>query len=125
MKFDGANHVGGRPPGAKNKLQRDFLEALAKDFADHGEAAIKIVRIEQPDVYLKVVASLMPKELEVEHSQLGDMSDDEVNALLEYVQIERAKLIEHKPRMIEAPGKAPAIADKKRPKAYRRATAVG
>jgi hypothetical protein len=98
----GGIHKGGRPVGAKNKLQRDFLEALARDFAEHGEGVIRIVRAEEPVKYFQIVASLMPRELAVEHNQLGDLSDDEVNALLEYVREQRAKLIEHKPepRMI-------------------------
>jgi hypothetical protein len=104
----GGIHKGGRPVGAKNRLQRDFLEALAADFAEHGAGVIRVVRVEEPARYFQIVASLMPKELAVEHSQLGDLSDEDVNALLEHVQIERAKLIEHKP--------APAIADKKRPR---------
>jgi hypothetical protein len=109
MKFDGVNHVGGRPRGARNRLASEFLEALLKDFKDGGAAAIKIARIEDPLRYIAIVASLMPRELAVEHSQFGDLSDDEVNALLEYVQIERAKLIEAKPE--------PRMISKKRQKA--------
>jgi hypothetical protein len=108
---DGAGgiHKGGRPVGAKNRLQRDFLEALAADFAEHGEGVIRVVRTEEPARYFQIVASLMPKELAVEHSQLGDLSDDEVNALLEYVREQRAKLIEAKPE--------PRMISKRRPKA--------
>jgi hypothetical protein len=109
----GGIHKGGRPVGAKNKLQRDFLEALAKDFAEHGEGVIRIVRAEEPVKYFQIVASLMPRELAVEHNQLGDLSDDEVAALLEHVKEARAKLIEAKPepRMIsKRRTKAPPVA---------------
>jgi hypothetical protein len=113
MKFGtsdgkGGIHKGGRPRGSRNRLASEFLEALLKDFKEGGAAAIKIARLEDPLRYIAIVASLMPKELAVEHGQLGELSDDEVSALLEYVREQRAKLIEHKPRMIEA--------DKKRPK---------
>jgi hypothetical protein len=111
MKFCAPNHAGGihkggRPRGARNRLASEFLEALLNDFREGGAAAIKVARIEDPVRYLAVMASLMPKELE--HSQLGDLSDADVTALLEHVQIERAKLIEHKP--------APPMISKKRPK---------
>lgn len=53
----------GRPKGARNKLGEAFLEALQKDFAQHGEQAVVKVREEKPDQYLKVIASLMPKEM--------------------------------------------------------------
>jgi hypothetical protein len=56
----------GRPRGSKNKLQSDFLEALAKDFAEHGEDAIKICRVEEPTRYLQIIASLMPKDLNID-----------------------------------------------------------
>jgi hypothetical protein len=104
MKFDGVNHVGGRPKGARNRLSHEFITALLKDFEEGGAAAIKIARLEDPLRYITIVASLMPKELAVEHNQLGDLSDDEVSALLEYVREQRAKLIEAKPspRMIPA-----------------------
>jgi hypothetical protein len=53
----------GRPAGVKNRLQGDFLHALAEDFREHGVEAIRIMRIERPAEYVKVVASLMPNEL--------------------------------------------------------------
>jgi Family of unknown function (DUF5681) len=53
----------GRPAGAKNRLQGDFLHALAEDFREHGVEAIRIMWIERPAEYVKVVASLMPNEL--------------------------------------------------------------
>lgn len=55
----------GRPKGARSKLGEDFLLALHKDFATHGKEAIEAVREEKPDVYLKVIASVLPKEVEV------------------------------------------------------------
>jgi hypothetical protein len=108
----GGIHKGGRRIGARNKLTTQFLGALAADFEEGGAAAIKIARLEDPLRYVAIVASLMPKELAVEHSQLGDLSDDEVNALLEYVREQRAKLIEAKPepRIISRRPKAVPVA---------------
>lgn len=55
---------GGRPKGARAKLGEQFLSALQKDFQEHGVGAIAVVREEKPDQYLKVVASILPKEIE-------------------------------------------------------------
>jgi hypothetical protein len=55
----------GRPKGARNKLGEDFLKALQEDFAKHGVEAIATVREEKPDQYLKVIASILPKEIDV------------------------------------------------------------
>ncbi len=69
----------GRPKGARNKLGEAFLEALHNDFNEHGVAAVEQVRIEKPDQYLKVIASLMPKELTLNMSDdYSEMSDDEL-----------------------------------------------
>jgi hypothetical protein len=53
----------GRPKGARNKLGEAFLTALLDDFAEHGILAIQTVRSERPQDYVKVIASILPKEL--------------------------------------------------------------
>lgn len=54
---------GGRPIGARNKLKEKFLEVLHADFNAHGRDAVIRVREEEPGTYLKVIASLLPKEI--------------------------------------------------------------
>jgi hypothetical protein len=69
----------GRPKGSRNKLGEAFIEALHDDFAEHGVAAIQVVRAEKPDQYLKVIASLLPKEMNLNVTdQLSEMTDDEL-----------------------------------------------
>jgi hypothetical protein len=53
----------GRPKGARNKLGEDFIAALAKEFDEHGETAIRSVREAKPDVFLRIVADLVPKDI--------------------------------------------------------------
>ena len=71
----------GRPKGSRNKLGEAFIQALQSDFEEHGEKVIETVRIEKPDQYLKVIASILPKELNVNTNALGEMSDDELAAI--------------------------------------------
>jgi hypothetical protein len=52
----------GRPKGARNRLGTQFLEALEADFNQFGPQAIGQVREKKPDVYMRVVADLLPKE---------------------------------------------------------------
>lgn len=68
----------GRPKGSRNKLGEAFIEALHNDFNDHGEAAIIKVRCEKPDQYLKVIASLLPKEMNLNINDAESMTDDEL-----------------------------------------------
>jgi hypothetical protein len=55
----------GRQKGIRNKLGEDFLKALQADFEEHGIEVIAQVRAEKPDVYMKVIASVLPKEIEL------------------------------------------------------------
>ena len=52
----------GRPKGARNKLGEEFLTQLCDDFEVHGAAVIERVRQEDPATYIRVIASLIPKE---------------------------------------------------------------
>jgi hypothetical protein len=84
----------GRPRGVKDKLAVTFLEALQKDFEEHGMEAIRIARVEDPVRYVAIIAQLMPKDLQIEHRRFGQLSDEELDGVLEYVRQMRAKLIE-------------------------------
>lgn len=56
---------GGRKRGARNKLAYALVDALHEDFTKHGVAAIQRVRVEEPSAYLRIVCSVLPKELDV------------------------------------------------------------
>src|SRR5262249_52339096 len=60
----GRQKTGGRISGTRNKFSKKFDDALLKDFEEHGEAAIKIARIERPTGYLKLIASRFPIEFQ-------------------------------------------------------------
>ena len=75
----------GRPKGSRNKLTEDFLKALSDDFSANGADAITACRTEKPDVYLKVIAAVIPKDINVKHSlveELEAMSDEELHERL-------------------------------------------
>ena len=72
----------GRPKGARSRLQENFLSALSDDFTENGVEAIQTMRRERPSDYVRCIASLMPKQLEVERP-LQDMTDDELSDSIE------------------------------------------
>lgn len=72
----------GRPPGSRNKLGEDFVAALQADFKAHGEEAIKTVREERPQDYLKVIASILPKQIELKETPFDGVDDETIAALL-------------------------------------------
>jgi hypothetical protein len=73
----------GRRKGARNRISTALLEAIAKDFEEHGEETIKITRVEKPTEYLKIVASLLPREFEITDSRLTDISDEEIDRIID------------------------------------------
>ena len=85
-----SGNPGGKPVGSRNKLQGDFMRALSEDFAEHGKAAIAQCRMEKPDVYLRIVASLFPKDMEVQHP-LDDLSDEELENAIALLREELGK----------------------------------
>jgi hypothetical protein len=85
---------GGRQPGTRNKLQGDFIDALAKDFQEHGEGVIRIVRTEDPVAWIKVIASVLPREwLMTDASPLAEMSDEDLAKVIAFARSNRAKVI--------------------------------
>jgi len=81
-----SGNTAGRPRGSRSKLGEIFLTQLYADWLKHGEAVIAEVRTEKPDVYLKVVASLLPKQLEIKEGTFDGLTDEQLCALLAYAR---------------------------------------
>lgn len=67
----------GKPKGSRHKLGEEFLAAMQADFAGHGVTVIETVRTERPQDYLKIVASLLPKEHKI-IGPMDEMTDDQL-----------------------------------------------
>jgi hypothetical protein len=68
----------GRPKGSRNALGEDFLKALHDSFKTGGIAAIEACRDGDPVQYVKIIASILPKELNVKLDAFEEMTDDEL-----------------------------------------------
>jgi hypothetical protein len=71
---------------ARHLLTVQLFDALCTDFEAHGADAIRACREEQPQGYLRLVASLMPKELDPNDNPLKDLLDGEVERLIELLR---------------------------------------
>jgi len=80
----------GRPKGSRNKLGEAFIDDLFADWLGHGTEVIAKVREDDPSVYLRVMASILPKELRLGPAQ--DLDDDEldrrIRQLASYIAME-------------------------------------
>jgi hypothetical protein len=85
-----SGNPGGRPVGARNRLQGDFLNALADHFAQHGKDAIERVCAQKPDVYIRAVASLMPKQFE-QADPFEGLENEDIRTLMAIVRLARQR----------------------------------
>ena len=75
-----SGNLKGRPKGSKNKLTEAFWKDFAESWEAGGREVIDKVRSEDPSTYLRVAASLMPKESEVTLRNVvaRDLADNEL-----------------------------------------------
>ena len=107
----------GRPRGSRNKLSEEVICALLRDFRKHGEKAIAKVRREQPGVYLRCLTLLIPREHKVQHSNpLKDLSDEELEAMIEYIKTSLAAQAGGPVKVIEGTTTAPPALEPPKPK---------
>jgi len=73
----------GRPKGSRNKLTEQFIRDLAQAWTTFGKSAIATVAWTHPVEFVRVVASLMPKDVEVlvPHVRAERMTDDELASI--------------------------------------------
>ena len=83
----------GRPNGSRHKLGEQFLSKMQADFVLHGEGVIEKVRQTEPAQYLRIIASLMPKEMDVKTSKslAEELSDEELEYVIDILS-KRAEL---------------------------------
>lgn len=72
----------GRPKGLRDKLHADFIRAIADDFAKHGVATVEKVRVTLPGLYIKVVADLLPQQVEVKDTTFDGLTDANLQLLI-------------------------------------------
>lgn len=68
----------GRPVGARSKLVTKFVDDLYAHWQKHGVKALNACAEKKPDVYVRVVADLVPKHVHIQ--------DDTAVAFLEALQ---------------------------------------
>jgi hypothetical protein len=92
MSFDESKFKkgqGGRAKGVKNKLSHVFLTDLLADYEAHGAETIRICRMEEPIAYIKLIAALVPHELDITQTHLMEVPDEELEI---YIAKLRAQL---------------------------------
>src|ERR1700730_10320285 len=86
-KWDG--NAKGRPKGSRNQYGEAFVADLYADWQKHGPVTIIKVRETRPTDYLKLIASIVPKDVNMNVSPFEHMTDAELEALIARLLAER------------------------------------
>ena len=90
---------GGRPAGVRTKLNTSFLEDLLAEWREHGRGALRIMRVEEPAAFARLVASTLPKEFTIENV-MTDITDEQLDDVI--VRLKEQMLTAREPKLIEA-----------------------
>ncbi len=87
----------GRPRGGRNRLSEVLLSIVVDDFIEHGPEAVAQLREKDPATYLRLVSSLVPRELILKQEEApavdyAELTEAEVVRLLD--EERRRKFIE-------------------------------
>jgi hypothetical protein len=115
-----SGNPGGSPEAARKALNKSTILEMHRAFNIGGRKAIDKVMKQQPAVFLKLLVLLVPRELEVSHSNaIKSMTDEEIEQAIEVIQTmlaaradETAKVIEGEAEVVPSlpPPKAPKTA---------------
>lgn len=59
----------GRPKGSRNKFAEEFIKDFLADWEMAGPSAIQNCRLDDPAAYLRIAASLIPKEFSIKDGE--------------------------------------------------------
>ncbi len=97
----------GRPKGSRNRLTDQVLKSIAEDFAQHGSEVLERVRREEPATYLKMIVSLLPRELVMQFeqhrpSEVGQLEDEQIIELADAADTQKVaeQVYENRPPII-------------------------
>jgi hypothetical protein len=68
----------GRPKGARAKLGEAFLEDMRAAWEMQGKKVIDRVIADRPQDFMKVIASLLPRDVNLTVNNMDDATDDEL-----------------------------------------------
>src|SRR4051812_34355896 len=80
--------------GAGLLLKNDFIEALHADFTVHGADVIAACRVDDPLQYMKLIASLLPKDGGVVRAPGGSVPQNEFTHLSDQELLTRIQSLE-------------------------------
>jgi len=86
------------------------MQALLLNFRHEGKRAIEKVARNQPAAYLKILALLVPREMQIEHTnRIKQMTDEEIEQAIEAIQTMLAARADEAAKVIEGTAEPAAL----------------
>ena len=105
-----SGNPGGNRHRTRHLLNQEFMEALLLNFRHEGKRAIEKVAREQPGVYLKILALLVPREMQIEQTnRIKQMTDEEIEQAIEAIQTMLAARAGEAEKVIEGTAEPAAL----------------
>ena len=94
-RFVTGNIGGGRKKGSRNKLGEAFCDDVYAEWQEHGRQALIDMREEKPGDFVKVVAGILPKEMNLRVGEFDELTDDQLARQLASIasQLARAGVV--------------------------------
>lgn len=77
-----AGNLAGRPKGARNRLTELFIHDLLKAWEDLGPEAIKKMAKKRPADFVRVVAMILPKQIEIKEGAFDGISNEQLAVIV-------------------------------------------
>jgi hypothetical protein len=91
----------GRPRGARNLFNRQMVADLHSEWLEGGREALKIMRLEEPSMFVRACLSTLPRELLLETGTMAEMREDELDAAIDLIRRQLAASQDRPMKMIE------------------------
>ena len=78
----------GRPKGTRNKLGKRFLKDVLAQWEKQGASCLERMAIKSPNAFVRVVASVLPKEINVDGDINHHHFEEPVSNTLEWLAAE-------------------------------------
>jgi hypothetical protein len=93
----------GRPKGSRNFVTKQLIDAYWEAFEKYGKACLEIIAKEEPATFLKLgYGALIPRQFDIEAVAVAALTDEQLDQVLEHIEQQQAKLIEHRPGELAA-----------------------
>ena len=107
-----SGNLAGRPKGSRNKLAEDFIADCYKAWQERGAEAIERVIDSDPGTFLKIIAGLLPKDVNLKVSHLDNLTDEQLlNKLNSLTEMTKPLLLRLGDAAVRADVRAESITD--------------